>query len=47
MMLVSLVVSQFSLVIRKRIQLIPEQSLWLFVESTKDGKKVQTLPPQT
>ncbi len=40
-------VAQFTYVIRKRINLIPEQALWLFVETVKDGKKTQILPPAT
>ena len=40
-------VAQFTYVIRKRIQLIPEQAMWIFVEAVKDGKKTQILPPAT
>eukprot|EP00042_Codosiga_hollandica_P033030 m.216054 g.216054 ORF g.216054 m.216054 type:complete len:136 (+) comp54092_c1_seq1:133-540(+) len=42
-----LTMGQFAHVIRSRIRLIPEQSLWIFVESVKEGKKTQTLPPTT
>eukprot|EP00035_Acanthoeca_spectabilis_P019851 m.429937 g.429937 ORF g.429937 m.429937 type:complete len:129 (-) comp17093_c0_seq1:232-618(-) len=40
-----LTVAQFTYVIRKRIKLSAEQALWVFVETTENGKKSQVLPP--
>lgn len=40
-----LTIAQFTYVIRKRIQLPAEQALWVFVDSSDNGKKVQVLPP--
>ena len=41
------VVGLFSSALRRRINLTSEQALWLFVETVKDGKKTQILPPAT
>jgi len=40
-----LTVAQFTYVIRKRIKLSAEQALWVFVESSENGKPSQILPP--
>ena len=40
-------VAQFSYVVRKRIKLMQEQALWIFVEGQKDGKRFEIFPPAT
>eukprot|EP00050_Salpingoeca_kvevrii_P005619 m.284811 g.284811 ORF g.284811 m.284811 type:complete len:128 (+) comp11233_c0_seq1:44-427(+) len=40
-----LTVAQFTYVIRKRIKLNPEQSIWMFVEKEENGKRTPVLPP--
>jgi hypothetical protein len=40
-------VAQFLFVVRKRIKLAQEQSLWIFVETMKNGKRLEVFPPAT
>ena len=40
-------VAQFTFVVRKRIKLMQEQALWIFVEGQKDGKRFEIFPPAT
>jgi hypothetical protein len=35
------------IVVKERLKMLPDQSLWLFVESRKNGKRAEVLPPTT